>query len=255
MLVTILRVVLQRPLGLLKALRPALSGLERLAGRRTRSQQRLPPEPKASGCCPKLDLAECLFDVDHHPAAPRCENIGVRTIRATRVVTGAVIGAIGLLAIAAPAHADQPPIYSYSFTGAGANTLGGATGIAADNSGGPSANDLYIADYPNARIEKFDSSGNFILMFGGDVDQTTGGTSAPLRQGTSANRAAQHRPPAETQGRSASPSSLPWTTQTAPLQAMSTWQIGKPFRFLSSTLKLEFRLFTQRRMLTVSGLV
>jgi len=174
MLVTILRVVLQRPLGLLKAPPPS-PAFERLAGRRTRSQQRLPSEPKASGCCPKLHLAECLFDVDHHPAAPRCENVGVGPIRTARVFIGVVIGAIGMLSFAGHAHADQPPIYAYSFNGAGANTLGGAAGIAIDNSGGPSTNDLYIADYPDTRVEKFDSSGNFILMFGDEVDQTTGG--------------------------------------------------------------------------------
>src|SRR5262249_34236408 len=33
----------------------------------------------------------------------------------------------------------------------------------------------YVADYNGARIEKFDAAGNFLLMFGDEVDATTGG--------------------------------------------------------------------------------
>ena len=46
--------------------------------------------------------------------------------------------------------------------------------VAVDNSSGVSAGDIYVTDPANHRVEKFDSSGNFILMFGKDVDQTTG---------------------------------------------------------------------------------
>ena len=49
------------------------------------------------------------------------------------------------------------------------------TGVAVDNSTGSSAHDIYVTDPADHRVEKFDSSGNFILMFGKDVDQTTGG--------------------------------------------------------------------------------
>lgn len=44
--------------------------------------------------------------------------------------------------------------------------------IAVDNSAGPSQGDVYVADPGHHRIEKFDSSGRFILMFGKDVNKT-----------------------------------------------------------------------------------
>src|SRR4051812_48319874 len=43
-------------------------------------------------------------------------------------------------------------------------------GIAVDSSG-----DLYVVDSENNRIEKFSSSGEFLLTFGGKVDKTTNG--------------------------------------------------------------------------------
>lgn len=65
--------------------------------------------------------------------------------------------------------------FSFSFRGAGDATLGDPNGIAVDNSGGASAGDIYVADRSAYRVEKFDPSGNFILMFGDEVNQTTGG--------------------------------------------------------------------------------
>jgi hypothetical protein len=45
--------------------------------------------------------------------------------------------------------------------------------IAVDTSTGhPSSGDVYVADPNNHRVEKFDASGNFILMFGKNVNQT-----------------------------------------------------------------------------------
>jgi hypothetical protein len=35
--------------------------------------------------------------------------------------------------------------------------------------------DIYALDMENARVEKFNSAGQFLLMFGGEVDKTTGG--------------------------------------------------------------------------------
>jgi sugar lactone lactonase YvrE len=46
----------------------------------------------------------------------------------------------------------------------------GPTGIAVDGSG-----DIYVMDLGNFRVQKFDSEGNFLLTFGGKVNQTTGG--------------------------------------------------------------------------------
>lgn len=55
--------------------------------------------------------------------------------------------------------------------GAGAGQLGGesALGVAVDGLG-----NVYVVDRGNRRVQKFDSSGNFLLMFGGEVNKTTG---------------------------------------------------------------------------------
>jgi hypothetical protein len=44
----------------------------------------------------------------------------------------------------------------------------GPTGIAVDSKG-----DVYVMDLANFRVQKFDSAGNFILTFGGKVNETT----------------------------------------------------------------------------------
>jgi hypothetical protein len=54
--------------------------------------------------------------------------------------------------------------------GAGAGELGQATGIAIDAAG-----DLYLYERGNARVQRFTQEGEFILAFGGHVDETTGG--------------------------------------------------------------------------------
>lgn len=69
---------------------------------------------------------------------------------------------------------------SGSFGGAGAGEFSGygATGIAVDNNepfADLSAGDVYVLDWENFRVQKFDSEGNFLLMFGGGVNETTGG--------------------------------------------------------------------------------
>lgn len=46
----------------------------------------------------------------------------------------------------------------------------GPTGIAVDSTGA-----VYVMDLGNFRVQKFDATGNFILMFGGKVNQTTNG--------------------------------------------------------------------------------
>jgi hypothetical protein len=52
--------------------------------------------------------------------------------------------------------------------GAGAGQFNSPTGIAVDNSAGPSEGDVYVLDTRNSRVEKFDSSGNFIAAFGSE---------------------------------------------------------------------------------------
>jgi DNA-binding beta-propeller fold protein YncE len=95
-------------------------------------------------------------------------------VRVARVFSG-VAAALAILTFVATAGAAEPHVFAYSFTGSGAARLGSASGIAIDNSAGPSKGDLYVADYNAARVEKFDAAGSFILMFGDEVDQTTGG--------------------------------------------------------------------------------
>jgi WD40-like Beta Propeller Repeat len=62
--------------------------------------------------------------------------------------------------------------------GSGAGQLDEPEGVAVDNSPNPldtSAGDVYVVDVQNLRVEKFSPEGEFLLMFGGGVDETTGG--------------------------------------------------------------------------------
>lgn len=65
--------------------------------------------------------------------------------------------------------------------GAGAGEFARATGVTVDSDGS-----IYVRELSNHRVQKFDSAGRFVLMFGGEVDKTTGGTSAPRRRKMSA---------------------------------------------------------------------
>jgi hypothetical protein len=59
--------------------------------------------------------------------------------------------------------------------GSGAGQFKAMGDIAVDNDpASPSYHDVYVVDAGNTRIQKFDPSGNFILMFGGGVNKTTG---------------------------------------------------------------------------------
>jgi hypothetical protein len=54
---------------------------------------------------------------------------------------------------------------------------GGLYAIATDDGGqpNPSVSDVYVTDFSQFRVQKFDLSGKFLLMFGGGVNLTTGG--------------------------------------------------------------------------------
>jgi hypothetical protein len=54
--------------------------------------------------------------------------------------------------------------------GSGPGQFKSFKGLAIDSAG-----DIYVADLGNHRVQKFDPEGNFLLMFGGDVNKTTGG--------------------------------------------------------------------------------
>jgi Tol biopolymer transport system component len=61
-------------------------------------------------------------------------------------------------------------------SGAGEFDSQNATGVAVDNESlSLSHGDVYVVDQGNYRVQKFDSEGKFLLMFGGHVNKTTGG--------------------------------------------------------------------------------
>jgi len=97
-----------------------------------------------------------------------------RRRRATLALATLCATAYALLLTAAPALALETHVFSTSFTGSGTNALSSPTDIAVDNSSGTSQHDIYVTDPANHRVEKFDSSGNFILMFGQGVNSGTG---------------------------------------------------------------------------------
>ena len=67
----------------------------------------------------------------------------------------------------------QPGI---SGKGAGEFSSEGPRGVAVDNDPlSSSYGDVYVVDWEGFRVEKYDPSGKFILMFGEDVNETTGG--------------------------------------------------------------------------------
>jgi hypothetical protein len=57
------------------------------------------------------------------------------------------------------------------------SSTAGPTGVAVDNNGSsdPSNGDVYVVDYGNYRVQKFDPSGKFVLTFGGEVNEKTKG--------------------------------------------------------------------------------
>ncbi|HEY7952476.1 MAG TPA: hypothetical protein VID70_05760, partial [Solirubrobacteraceae bacterium] len=65
------------------------------------------------------------------------------------------------------------------FTGlyrGGSGAFGFPDGVAVDDDPlSASYRDVYVVDSSNGRVQKFDSAGNFLLMFGGGVNETTNG--------------------------------------------------------------------------------
>lgn len=92
---------------------------------------------------------------------------------------GLCLAAIAAVIIVTPAFGSSPasadPGYDYLASVGAGPQLSGPTDIAVDNSSGPSAHDLYVADSGHARVIKVAPDGGFILMFGDEVDATTGG--------------------------------------------------------------------------------
>ena len=72
-------------------------------------------------------------------------------------------------------------IFSIDIAGSGPTALSGPTEVAVDQT----SHDIYVNDPGHYRVEKFSPSGNFILMFGREVDQTTGGDTCSAASGDS----------------------------------------------------------------------
>ena len=90
--------------------------------------------------------------------------------------------AVVSLALAAPALAATSHEFSTAFSGSGTNALSSPSDVAVDNSAGPSAHDIYVADTANHRVEKFSPAGEFILMFGKEVNETEAKAAAPTAE-------------------------------------------------------------------------
>jgi hypothetical protein len=82
-------------------------------------------------------------------------------------VTGGVAVVAVALILAAPASALSKHIFSTSFAGEGPTAISEPTDVAVDQSTG----DVYVTDPANFRVEKFTASGEFLLMFGKEVNK------------------------------------------------------------------------------------
>ena len=80
------------------------------------------------------------------------------------------------------ALANEAHVFAFSFTGEGTKQLSGPTAVAVDNSGRSSEGDLYVTDSGNHRVEKFNENGEFLLMFGKEVNKTAVESHAPEAQ-------------------------------------------------------------------------
>jgi hypothetical protein len=100
---------------------------------------------------------------------------------ATIALAFAILGSL-VLGVA-PASARLAHEFGSSFAGSGTNALSAPRAVAVDNSAGPSAGDVYVTDSTTHRVEKFDAAGNFILMFGRNVNATTPGDVCPVNPG------------------------------------------------------------------------
>jgi hypothetical protein len=98
------------------------------------------------------------------------------------VLLGAVLGLLAL--IASPASANVSHVFDATFGSATSTPpdpypISEPTDVAVDQE----THDVYVTDPGNRRIEKFDSAGNFLLMFGKEVDKTSKGNVCPENVG------------------------------------------------------------------------
>jgi hypothetical protein len=116
-----------------------------------------------------------MIEVEYPNRKPVCapaRRIGV--VRLLVVLLGLAVGF--MTSSTAPALAGQVRLLTGVFGAANSTPadpypLTAAAGMAVDFE----THDVYVADFDAHRVEKFDSAGHFILMFGKEVDRTTGG--------------------------------------------------------------------------------
>ncbi|HYP55461.1 MAG TPA: hypothetical protein VEQ41_04070, partial [Solirubrobacterales bacterium] len=77
----------------------------------------------------------------------------------------------------APEAEPSPGLCKAGAAGPGKGQLNWPMGLAVDPSG-----NVYVFEFLNRRVQKFSSEGEFLLMFGGDVNQTKVGEGAPAAQ-------------------------------------------------------------------------
>jgi hypothetical protein len=80
-----------------------------------------------------------------------------------------------------PETSPSPSLCRTGISGSGAGQIAGVNGLAVDPSG-----DVFVFERENVRVQKFNPEGEFLLMFGGEVNKTTGGdvcTRADLEAG------------------------------------------------------------------------
>jgi hypothetical protein len=77
-----------------------------------------------------------------------------------------------LASAAVGGHAFSSSFGTAASTPADPYPLSEPTDVAVDNSSGPSVGYVYVTDTANHRIEKFGPSGQFLLMFGSEVNKT-----------------------------------------------------------------------------------
>jgi hypothetical protein len=85
--------------------------------------------------------------------------------------------AFSLVLVASAMAEEKNHVFVTTFGGASSvppnpYPLGQVQEIAVDNSGGPSAGDIYATDPENFRVEKFNPAGELLLMFGWEVNKT-----------------------------------------------------------------------------------
>ena len=72
---------------------------------------------------------------------------------------------------------EEGDLCKAGIAGAGAGQFNPPTGVALDSAG-----NIYIVDHSNRRVQKFSPAGQFLLTFGGDVNQTKVEAAAPQAQ-------------------------------------------------------------------------